>query len=186
MNKLTIIILTTSLTLFFLFTATEPVEAQRSSNNSLVTDPGDITLGVGLTRGTSTGFLGNSEFGLTGQLLFTITEEFRGGADFTYYFIGERDLNANELNFNAHYFVRNRGNVALYALGGINATNTSGSDQRWRVEREMGDPNTRKFGLNAGLGLELRLGNVLIYGEPKATLFGGSQFAMTGGLRYIL
>jgi len=186
MNKPLTLILTSVLTIFFLFSANEHVQAQDLEDSPLVTNPGDITIGVGLTRGTSTGFLENAEVGLTGQLYFTVTETFRGGVDFTYYLIGERDLSANELNFNVHYFVRNRGILTFYGLGGINISNTSGSDQLWRVERELGTPDTRKFGLNAGAGLEFRFSNLLVYGEPKLTLFGGSQFVLTGGIRYIL
>jgi hypothetical protein len=184
-NPLTII-LAGLFTLFLLYSATEHAQSQGLTSSTLVTSPGDITVGAGLTRGTSTGFLGNAETGLTGQFYFTITEEFRGGIDFTYYLIGERELNANELNANVHYFLRNRGSVAFYGLGGINVSNTSGSDQLWRVERGIGNPDTRNFGLNAGLGMDIRFGNLMVYGEPKLTLFGGNQFVLTGGVRYIL
>jgi len=186
MNKPLILILTSTLTLFLLFSTNARVQAQDYEDFPLFTNPGDIAIGIGLTRGTSTGFLENAETGLTGQIYITITEEFRGGVDFTYYMIGERQLSANELNFNVHYFVRNRGNLSLYGLGGINISNTSGSDQLWRVERELGNPDTRKAGLNAGAGLEIRIRNIVVYGEPKLTLFGGSQFALTGGVRYML
>ncbi len=186
MNKIFTIIFTSVFSLFLLFSVTERTQAQYLEDSQLVTDPGDITFGLGLTQGTSTGLLENAEFGLTAQLYFTITEIIRAGADFTYYSIGERDLGANELNFNAHYLIRNRGSLVFYGLGGINISNTSGSDERWRVERDIGDPNTRKLGLNAGVGLDLRFGNLMVFGESKATLFGGSQFVLTGGVRYIL
>jgi len=183
---LTTFILTSAFALFLLFSGTKNVQAQDLDDPILATNPGDVSFGIGLTRGTSTGFLGNSETGLTGQIYFTVTEEYRAGIDFTYYLIGERELSANEVNINVHYFVRNRGSLTVYGLGGINISNTSGSDQLWRVERELGNPDTRKYGLNAGLGLEIRAGDLVLYGEPKATLFGGSQFALSGGLRYIL
>jgi len=179
-------IITAILSLCFLFFVNQSAEAQELDDSILVTNPGDITFGAGLTSGSSTGLLGNAETGLTAQIYFTVTEEFRGGVDFTYYLIGERDLSANELNFNVHYFVRNRNRLAFYGLGGINISNTSGSDQLWRVERDIGDPNTRKFGLNIGGGIDFRAGNILIYGEPKLTLLGFNQFAFTGGVRYIL
>lgn len=186
MNKLLTLILTSAFALFLLFGTTEPVHAQYFEDSKLVTNPGDITLGMGLTTGSNTGFLGNTETGLTGQLYFTVTEDYRGGIDFTYYLIEERELRANELNFNVHYFVRNRSNLALYGLGGINISNTSGSDQLWRVERELGNPDTRNYGLNIGAGLEVRLGNIVLYGEPKLTVFGWNQFVLTGGVRYVL
>ncbi|REL38318.1 hypothetical protein DYD21_06845 [Rhodohalobacter sp. SW132] len=186
MKKSLLIILTGAITLFLLFSINERAQAQNLEDSILVTNPGDITFGVGLTQGTSTGFLGNSEFGLTGQIYYTVTEDFRGGVDYTHYLIGERELNASELNFNVHYFVRNRGGLTIYGLGGINVSNTSGSDQRWRVERDLGNPDTRKYGLNIGAGLEIRIGNLVVYGEPKATLLGGSQFVLTGGVRFIL
>lgn len=186
MNKPLTLILTSAFALFLLFSTTECVQAQDLEDSILVTYPGDITFGAGLTRGNSTGFLGNAEYGLTGQIYYTVNENFRGGVDFTYYMIGERELSANELNFNVHYFVRNGGGLTIYGLGGINVSNTSGSDQLWRVERELGNPDTRKYGLNAGVGLEIRFGDLVAYGEPKLTLFGGSQVALTGGVRYIL
>lgn len=186
MNKLLTFISTSAFALFLLFSTTECVQGQDLEDSILVTNPGDITLGVGLTNGSNTGFLGTNETGITGQLYLTVTEEFRGGIDFTYYLIGERELSANELNFNAHYFVRNRGNLTLYGLGGINISNTSGSDQVWRVERELGNPNTRNYGLNVGMGLEMRFGDIVVYGEPKLTVFGWNQFVLTGGLRYVL
>jgi hypothetical protein len=186
MNKPLTFILTSAITLFFVFSATERVQSQYLEDSILVTNPGDITFGAGLTHGSSTGLLGNAEFGLTGQIFYTVTEYFRGGVDFTYYLIGERDLNANELNFNVHYFARNRGSLTFYGLGGINISNTSGIYQLWREERGLGNPDTRKIGLNAGVGLEIPFGNLIVYGEPKLTLFGGSQFVLTAGLRYIL
>lgn len=186
MNKPFRFILASAFALFLLFSATERVQGQYLEDSILVTNPGDITFGAGLTQGTSTGFLENSEFGLTGQIYYTVTEDFRGGVDYTYYLIGERELSASELNFNVHYFIRNRGGLTMYGLGGINVSNTSGSDQVWRVERDLGNPDTRKYGLNVGAGVEIRLGNLVVYGEPKATLLGGSQFVLTGGVRYIL
>jgi len=186
MKKLFTVTTTAILSLFFLFSINESVDAQDLDDSMLVSNPGDITFGAGLTHGSSTGLLGNAEFGLTGQIYFTVTEEFRGGADFTYYFIGERELSANELNFNVHYFLRNRNRLAFYGLGGINVSNSSGSDNLWRVQRDQGDPNTRNFGVNIGGGLELRTGNLLLFGEPKLTLFGFNQLAFTGGVRYVL
>jgi len=184
MNKILAFTISTTFSIFLLFTFHNNANAQSLDDSILVTNPGDITFGAGITAGTSTGLLGNSETGLTGQIYYTVTDEFRGGVDFTYYLIGERQLNANELNFNVHYFVRNRNSLTLYGLGGINITNTSGSRARWLEEE--GDPDTRKVGLNLGGGLEIRVGNLVLYGEPKLTLLGGSQFAATAGLRFIL
>jgi len=187
MKKFLALIITATFSLFFLFfIIIDSADAQDLEDSMLVTNPGDITLGAGFTRGSSTGLLENAESGLTGQIYFTVSEMLRGGIDFTYYLIGERELSANELNLNVHYFLRNRNRLAIYGLGGINISNTSGSDEIWRMQREIGDPNTRDFGLNIGGGLELRAGNLAIYGEPKLTLFGFNQFALTGGVRYIL
>jgi hypothetical protein len=186
MKKLPTFIITATFSLCLLFTINESADAQNVGDSMLVANPGDITFGAGITRGSSTGLLENAETGLTGQIYFTVTEEFRGGIDFTYYLIGERDLSANELNLNVHYFVRNRSSLAFYGLGGINISNTSGSDELWRVEREVGDPNTRRLGLNIGGGLEFRISNLSIFGEPKLTLLGFNQFAFTGGVRYVL
>lgn len=142
-----------------------------------VTEPGDITLSAGLSNGSSVGHLENSEFGATFQIFYTVTEEIRGGVDYTYYFIGERDLRANEFNINAHYLFRNRDNVILYGLGGINISRVTGDRELW------GNVDSRRFGLNAGVGLELDFGNFAIFGEPKFTLGGWTQLMMTGGVR---
>lgn len=146
-----------------------------------VTEPGDITFAGGLSSGSSVGFMEESEFGLTLQLFYGITEEIRGGVDYTYYFIGERQLSANEFNLNAHYFFRNRDNVIVYALGGINISRVEGEEERW-------GPNvdSRNFGLNAGVGLEIEVGNISLFGEPKFTLGGWNQFLITAGVRYRL
>lgn len=186
MKKLFAFTVVSAFVLFLLLSINERAHAQDREDSQLTTNPGDITIGFGITRGSSTGFLENPEFGLTWQLYFTVTETYRTGVDFTYYLIGERDLSANELNLNVHYLVRNRGTLTIYGLTGINLTTTSGSDDLWRRERGLGAPDTRKFGLNIGAGLELRIGNVSVFGEPKVTLFGGSQFVATSGLRYIL
>lgn len=184
MKKLIAFTISALFALFILFSINESADAQDLGDSMLVTNPGDITFGAGFIRGSSTGLLENTETGINGQIFFTVTEEFRGGADFTYYFIGERELNANELNFNVHYFLRNRNRLTMYGLGGINISNTSGSNDRW-LERE-GDPDTQKVGLNIGGGIDFRVGNLSIFGEPKLTLLGFNQFAMTGGVRYIL
>ncbi len=186
MKKIQILLLTFLFALFLVFQTGEIAHAQDLDDSDLVTNPGDITFGLGLTNGSSVGLLENSEIGLTGQFYFTITDEFRAGADFTYYLIGERQLNANELNANVHYFLRNRNRLAFYGLAGINMSTTSGSDQKWRVEREVGSPDTRRFGLNIGAGIDLRFNNISVFAEPKLSLLSWNQFAFTGGVRYIL
>ncbi|CAN5280303.1 hypothetical protein BH23BAC3_BH23BAC3_06130 [soil metagenome] len=143
-----------------------------------VTEAGDITFGVGISNGSSVGHLENSEFGITLQVFYGITEEIRGGVDYTYYFIGERDLNASEFNLNGHYFFRNRDNVIVYALGGINISSVDGDEERWGP-----DVDSRRFGLNAGVGLELDFGSFSLFGEPKLTLGGWTQFMITAGAR---
>jgi len=146
-----------------------------------VTEPGDITFAGGLSTGSSVGHLENSEFGLTLQIFYGITQEIRGGIDYTYYFIGERQLDANEFNINAHYFFRNRDNVIVYGLGGINISRVVGEEERWGP-----DVDSRRFGLNAGVGLEIVAGNISLFGEPKFTLGGWNQFLITAGVRYRL
>lgn len=143
-----------------------------------VTEPGDITLGAGLSNGSSVGHLENSEIGITLQVLYGLTEEFRGGVDYTYYFIGENDLTASEFNINSHYFFRNRDNVIVYGLGGINISRVTGDSEIWDENVE-----SRRFGINAGVGLELDFGNFSIFGEPKFTLGGWTQFMITAGAR---
>ena len=186
MNKLPILIFASIFTFFMMLTYNGNVQAQDLEDSDLVTNPADITFGVGLTSGSSVGLLENGEVGLTGQIYFTINEQFRTGVDFTYYLIGERQLNANEVNFNVHYFLRNRNRVTLYGLGGINISNTSGSDNLWRVERGIGNPDTRKFGVNIGAGIDLQVRGLLFYAEPKLSVLSWNQFAITGGVRFLL
>lgn len=168
--------------LFFILSA-ENVNAQNVDyqNVNYMNQPGDITFGAGISSGSGVGFLDNQEYGITAQFYYVVTEKIRAGADFTYYFIGERQLTANELNFNGHYFIRNRDGISLYGLGGINISNTSGDAEKWDD-----DPDTRKLGLNLGAGLELEIGNVSVFGEPKYTVLGWNQFLLTGGVRYSL
>jgi len=143
-----------------------------------VTEPGDITFSAGLSNGSSVGHLENSELGITFQVFYGITEEIRGGVDYTYYFIGERDLNASEFNLNGHYFFRNRDNVIVYGLGGINISRVTGDREVWGE-----NVDSRRYGINAGVGLELDFGSFSIFGEPKVTLGGWTQFMVTAGAR---
>lgn len=169
-----------------LFTILVPMGLILSFNHSAnaqfmqdyVTEAGDITLAAGVSNGSSVGHLENSEFGLTFQIFYGVTEEIRGGVDYTFYLIGERDLRASEFNINAHYFIRNRDNVIVYGLGGINISSVTGDSERWGNNVE-----SRRFGLNAGVGLEIDFESFSIFGEPKFTLGGWTQLMMTAGAR---
>ncbi len=148
-----------------------------SANAQLVTESGDLTLGAGLSYGSSVGHLGSSELGVTLQIYYGIIEEIRGGVDYTYYYISENNLGASELNLDGHYFFRNRDNVIIYGLGGLNLSIINADPDVW------GNISSRKIGLNAGVGLEYDLGNFSLYGEPKFTLGGWNQFLVTAGVR---
>ncbi|MEX1063300.1 MAG: hypothetical protein WEC12_06830 [Balneolaceae bacterium] len=147
------------------------------ANAQFVTDVGDITMGAGISQGSSVGHLGDSEFGVTMQIFYGISEQIRGGGGYTYYFIGEDDLGANEFNFDGHYLFRNRDNALFYGLAGINISRILADGDTWE------NVSDRRFGLNAGVGLEYDLGNFSLFGEPKFTIGGWSQFLITAGAR---
>ncbi len=142
-----------------------------------VIQPGDLTLGAGLSYGSKVGHLENSEIGITFHLLYMITESIRGGVDYTYYLIGENDLGASEMNLNGHYFIRNRDHLMIYGLGGLNLSRIKADSDIW------GNVGSNKIGINAGIGIEFDIRNFTLFGEPKFTLGGWNQFQTTVGLR---
>ncbi len=155
----------------------QSVNAQPLTYEQPVTQVGDLTLGAGLSYGTSVGHLGNSEIGVTLQLYYGIIEEVRAGVEYTYYFIGENKLGASEFNLNGHYFIRNRDNLIIYGLGGLNLSRINADSDVW------GNISSSDIGLNAGIGLEYDFGNFSLFAEPKFTLGGWNQFMTTVGAK---
>jgi len=161
----------------FNLSAAAQQQQQQQVQVQQVTEPGDLTLGAGLSYGSKVGHLENGEIGITFHVLYMITESIRGGADYTYYFIGENNLGASEMNLNGHYFIRNRDNLMIYGLGGLNLSKISANSDVW------GNVSSNNIGINAGIGLEYDIGNFSLFAEPKFTLGGWNQFQTTAGLR---
>jgi len=172
MNKMIHFLITTLLSLLYILSFSSSANAQLTA-----TQVGDITLGAALSNGTSVGHMSESEFGITLQIYYGITEEIRGGASYTYYFISENDLGASEFNLDGHYFFRNRDNVIVYGLGGLNLSRIQAESEVW------GNVGRSNIGLNAGVGLEIGIGSISLFGEPKFTLGGWNQFLLTAGVR---
>ncbi len=163
--------------LLFLLNFNQSANAQPVTHGQPVTYVGDLTLGAGLSYGTSVGHLGNSEIGVTLQMYYGITEEVRAGVQYTYYFIGESGLGASEFNLNGHYFIRNRDDLIIYGLGGVNLSRINADSDVW------GNVSSSNIGLNAGIGLEYDFGNFSVFAEPKFTLGGWNQLMTTVGAK---
>jgi len=177
MKKATQILSTVLILLLFQLHFNQSANAQAVANGVPVTYVGDLTLGAGLSYGSSVGHLDNSEIGITFQAYFGIIEEVRAGIEYTYYFISESNLGASEFNLNGHYFIRNRDNLIVYGVGGLNFSRVSAESDVWE------NVSTSRIGLNAGIGLEYDFGNFSIFAEPKYTLGGWNQLMTTIGLK---
>lgn len=175
MNRVIQCLVTILFSLLITFSSNHTADAQIGFDRA--TETGDITFGAALSRGSSVGHLEESEFGVTLQIYYGITEEIRGGASYTYYIISENDLGASEFNLDGHYFFRNRDNVIVYGLGGLNISRIQAESETW------GNISRSNIGINAGVGLEIGLGNIALFGEPKFTIAGWNQFLITAGVR---
>ena len=153
------------------------VSFNQEANAQPVSRVGDLTFGAGLSRGNSVGHLENIEYGINLHVYYGILEDVNAGVDYTYYLIGENDLGASEINVNGHYFFRNRENLIIYGLGGLNFSSVQADSDVW------GNVSSNNIGINAGVGLEYDFGNFAIYGEPKYTLGGWNQLMVTVGAR---
>lgn len=146
-----------------LVASVQPAQAQ-------VTQEGDITAGIGLSYG-----LDIEEAGLTIQGFYTITDQIRAGAGYTYYFM-DNDVSAGELNIDGHYLFKNEDGLILYGLAGLSFARTS--------VKVMGSKfSSSDTGVNLGAGVEYDLGAVYLFGEPKFTLGGFEQLQVTAGVR---
>jgi opacity protein-like surface antigen len=144
----------------------------------------DFKLGGGLVLSTGsapTGTLDNT-FGFRADGVYSIDEQWRAAADFTFYLPDEQGptkLTVWEINFNAHYLINQQNDLTVYGLGGLNITS---------VNFSPGISPGSEFGLNLGAGLEYTLSFANLFGEAK---FGGigadaDQFVFGTGLRFAL
>ncbi len=137
-------------------------------------DPGDITLGAGLSYGERF-----SELGLHLGGYYVLNEDMRVGGDFVYWFIDSPPGGSNtyfEINGNFHYLFYQENDVTLYGIGtlGIHRASFdfngfSGSDT--------------ELGLGIGAGGEYDIGAVKLFAEPRLFLTGFDQFGFSFGAR---
>lgn len=111
---------------------------------------------------------------------YSITEEIRAGGDLIFFLMDTDNLNVWELNINGHYIFRDRDNLRLYGLAGINRIRFS-----WDVpdDSPFAPSSFSETGLNIGGGVEYDLGGFLLFGEPKFTISDADQFSINVGAR---
>ncbi len=149
--------------------------ATNATAQNLSTEEGDITVGAGLALGTNVSI--DTEIGINVNGFYTITDDIRAGANFTYYLIDIDGLSASEFNIDGHYMFRNEDQIVLYGLAGINIARVS-------VDTGFaGSVSGSSTGINLGGGVEYDVGSVLLFAEPKVSLGGFDQFNATAGVR---
>lgn len=129
--------------------------------------------GVGLMYGSEV-----EQLGIRVDGVYTINEQFRGVADFGYYFpddVGGVDYDWWELNLNGNYIFHSDAEKGLigYALAGLNFFNFS-----------QGDFSGDEIGLNIGAGLEYNLDFAELFAEAKFVLGDADQLNIGAGLRF--
>ncbi len=130
-----------------------------------------VRIGGGLAYATDF-----NEVGLNLRGDYLITEPWRVGADFTFYFTGE-GYSYNELNFNGFYVFEGE-SITPYVLGGINIFMTSVNYGGFKASGS-------DIGLNLGGGLDLPFSdNLSGFGEAKIVLTGITYLALNVGIKY--
>ena len=127
--------------------------------------------GGGLAYGTEV-----SELGLQLNGVYDIDEEWRGSADFIYYFVSG-EMSISELNFNAHYIFHEEDELTAYAIGGLNYLRVSASYGGFSA-------SSSEIGLNLGAGLEYELDFANLFAEAKFTISSFDQLVIASGLRF--
>ena len=146
-------------------------------------NPGDITLGGGLSYGESF-----SELGLQLGGYYVLNEDMRIGGDFVYWLIGSSpgvSYTFIEINGNFHYLFYHENDITLYGIGslGIHRSSFSYSNNEFFGG---GSASDSEVGLGIGVGGEYNLGTIKLYAEPRLFLTGFDQFQISFGVRYTL
>lgn len=143
----------------------------------------DVYLGIGAAYGEEIDVIGLQVNGA-----FAVTDNFRVAADWTHFFtyevgtsMGTYEQKMFELNFNAHAFLVNAENAAVYVLAGLNYSRAENSGNIGAFN--VSDTES-EIGANLGGGLEFMMERAGIFIEPKYTLSGADQFNVTAGLRF--
>lgn len=144
-------------------------------------DPGDITLGAGLSYGEKI-----SELGLQIGGYYVLNEDMRVGGDFVYWLIDSPSGTSNtsfELNGNFHYLFYREDDITLYGIGSLGIHYSS---FEFTMFNENVSDSETDLGLGIGVGGEYDLGSVKLYAEPRLFLTGFDQFGISFGVRYAL
>ncbi len=134
---------------------------------------GRIQVGPGLAYGGEAENLGISVDGY-----YTINEEFRAGAAFTYFF-PKNDVNQYAFDLNGNYIFHNEEELMAYAIAGLNIFS-------WNYDIEGVDDSDSELGLNLGAGIEYALDFGNLFGELKFAGIGGDadQIVLGAGVRF--
>lgn len=144
-------------------------------------NPGDITLGAGLSYGEKF-----SELGLQLGGYYVLNEDMRIGGDFVYWFIDSPSGFSNtyfELNGNFHYLFYQENDITLYGIGSLGIHRAS---FEFTFFGETVSESDTDLGLGIGAGGEYDLGAIKLYVEPRLFLTGFDQFGISFGVRYTL
>lgn len=117
-----------------------------------------------------------SEIGLQLNGVYEIDEDWRGSADFIYYFVSG-NLSISELNFNAHFVFHDEDELTAYAIGGINYLRVSSDFNGF------GSASSSEIGLNIGAGLEYELDFGNLFAEAKFAISSFDQLVIASGVR---
>jgi len=134
---------------------------------------GRIQVGPGLAYGNEAENLGISVDGY-----YTINDQFRAGAAFTYFF-PENDINHYTIDLNGNYIFHEDEQLMAYAIAGLNIFTYS-----WDIAGV--DDSETELGLNVGAGIEYGLNVGNLFGELKLTGIAGDadQLVLGAGIRF--
>jgi len=142
-------------------------------------NPGDITLGGGLSYGEKF-----SELGLQLGGYYVLNEDMRVGGDFTYWFIDSPDGFSNtyfEINGNFHYLFYQENDITLYGIGTLGIHRAS---FEFTFFGETVSDSDTDLALGIGAGGEYDVGPVKLFVEPRLFLTGFDQFGISFGARF--
>ncbi len=140
---------------------------------------GDIHVGLGVTYGLD--IMDDGEPGINFNSYYSITDEIRLGADFTYYLVDQDWIESPsiyELNLNAQYFILNDDFFRLYASLGLHYASVSYDIKGLGLSHSDSETGGRLGG-----GVELDFDSIIFFVEPAYTIGGFEQLAITAGGR---
>ncbi|MCW9708252.1 hypothetical protein [Fodinibius salsisoli] len=144
-------------------------------NTSSHAQEGRIQAGPGLAYGGEAENLGISLDGY-----YTINEEFRAGAAFTYFFANDL-YSSYAIDLNGNYIFHNEDELMAYGIAGLNIFTYS-----WDSDVAGVDDSESEIGLNLGAGLEYNVDFANLFGELKFAGLGSdaNQLVLGAGLRF--